>query len=145
MAGLKQMLKFRDDELRLVGRSLTDVGPDKPVGYLPLYTFKAMGETGKRLREDAASRGLAVASFGPDECCVKSGAIYVYDREALSRELNRHTEALSAAGMPSDPDRFIAEIAAHWLDEAHPLMPLIASAFGETRPHPPTADEAGPA
>ncbi|MBB3974105.1 hypothetical protein [Hansschlegelia beijingensis] len=125
------MLNFSDDELRLVGRSLSEVGVDKPIGYLPLYTLEAMGEHGKLLGEDAMRQGLVAVSFGPDECCIKSGAFYVYDREALAKLLEQHAEALSAAHMTADPDKFIAEIAAHWLDVTHPLTPLIAAAFGE--------------
>ena len=38
-------------------------------------------------------RGLTTALFGPAECCIKSGALYVYHREAL-------------AGLSVNPDRF---------------------------------------
>lgn len=125
------MLEFSEDELRLVERSLTEVGADKPIGYLPLYTVVAMGDHGKLLQEDAVRRGLVVASFGPDDCCIKSGALYVYDREALSRLLRQNAKALSASDMTLDPDEFVASIAADWLEASHPLTQLIAAAFGE--------------
>jgi hypothetical protein len=112
---------------------LLEVGPTKPVAYLPLYTIEEFVKTTpETVIAAATARGLATAQFGPAACCIKSGALYVYDREALADLLQESADASAAAGLPSDPDRFVAHIAAVWLDRDHPAYPLIARAFGET-------------
>jgi hypothetical protein len=109
-----------------------EVGPTKPVGYLPLYTVEQFVQlTPEAVAAAAIARGLAVAQFGPAACCIKSGALYVYDRKALADLLQESADAVAAAGLPSDPDRFVAHIAAVWFDMAHPAYSLIARAFGE--------------
>ncbi len=89
-------------ERQFLLRSLTRVGPEKPVGYLPLYTLTEFAEADPdRLAADALARGLAAAQFGPAECCIKSGALYIYDRAALDRLLKSNVDTLTAAGMQS--------------------------------------------
>ena len=120
-------------ERRSLLRSLDRVGPDKPIGYLPLYTVRDLAELDPvSVAADATARGLAAAEFCQEECCIKSGALYVYHREALACLLRSHADILAAAGMPADPDRFVAEIAAHWLDPTHPAYSVIAAAFGDS-------------
>jgi hypothetical protein len=113
-------------------RSLTEVGPAKPVGYLPLYTIEEFVQlTPEAVAAAATARGLATAQFGPAACCIKSGALYVYDRKALANLLQESADTIAAASLPSDPDRFVAHIATVWFDMAHPAYALIARAFGE--------------
>lgn len=114
-------------------RDLTEIGPTKPVGYLPLYTIEEFVQlTSEAVAAAATARGLATAQFGPAVCCIKSGALYVYDRKALADFLRESADAIAAARLPSDPDRFVAHIATTWFDMAHPAYPLIARAFGES-------------
>ena len=122
-----------ETERKALLRSLTKVGPTKPVGYLPLYTIEEFVQlTPEAVAAAATARGLATAQFGPAACCIKSGALYVYDREALADLLQESADAIAAAGLPSDPDRFVAHIATVWFDMAHPAYPLIARVFGES-------------
>jgi hypothetical protein len=125
-----------DDEERrraFLLRSLTRVGPEKPVGYLPLYTLREIaGVVPATVSAEAVSRGLVAAQFGPGESCIKSGALYLYDRQTLSALLQAHADILVAAGIPTEPDAFVATIAAVWLEPEHPAYPIIAMAFGET-------------
>lgn len=81
---------------------------------------------------DAFDRGLASAEFGPAECCIKSGALYLYHREALARLLAAHAQILTEAQIPLQPDSFVVFIAANWLEPDHPAYPVIAKAFGDT-------------
>jgi hypothetical protein len=121
-----------DSERQALLRSLIDVGPSKPVGYLPFYAIKDFVQLSpETIAANAATRGLAVAEFGPDACCIKSGALFVYDWEALACLLQSQADAVSQAGLPDDPDRFVAHIAAVWYAEDHPARQIIASAFGE--------------
>jgi hypothetical protein len=114
-------------------RSLTEVGPSKPVSYLPLQTvMDILRLSPEAVAAAAAARGLAMAQFGPDRCCIKSGALYVYDRQALGKLLQSRVDAISAAGLPLDPDRFVERIAAVWFTEEHPAHPIVVEAFGNS-------------
>jgi hypothetical protein len=91
------------DRQRLL-HDLMQVGLRKPLGYVPLYTLK---ELLRRDPEDIASEvvasGLAAAQFGPDRCCIKSGALYVYDREALAELLQARADVLLRADAQQTP------------------------------------------
>jgi hypothetical protein len=122
-----------EDERRTLLRSLTEVGPSKPVGYLPLHTIESFVQLSpKTIAAAAIARGLATAEFGPDTSCIKSGALYVYDREALAKLLQARSDATAAVGLPLDADRFIAHIATVWFPDDHPARLIIASAFGDS-------------
>ena len=100
---------------------------------MPLYTIAEFVQLPpEAVAAAATARGLATAQFGPAVCCIKSGALYVYDRAALADLLQESANAIAAAGLPSDPDRFVAHIATVWFDMANPAYPLIARAFGES-------------
>jgi hypothetical protein len=121
-----------EDKRKTLLRSLTEVGSTKPVGYLPLQTIKDFVKLSPgTIAADATKRGLVAAQYGPDTCCIKSGALYVYDREALASLLQAQADAVSVAGLPHDPDRFVAHIAAVWYAEEHPAHRIIANAFGD--------------
>jgi hypothetical protein len=113
-------------------RSLTEVGARKSVGYLPLYTIRDfVRRDAADVAADAVARGLVATLFGPKECCIKSGALYVYDREALARLLQARSEVLVREKLPLDPEPFLAHIAAVWFEPDHPAHPVIAAAFGD--------------
>jgi hypothetical protein len=64
------------DERRTLLLSLTEVRPSKPVGYLPLHTIRDFVQLSlEAVAAAATARGLATAQFGPDTCCIKSGAL----------------------------------------------------------------------
>jgi hypothetical protein len=120
-----------EDERNALLHSLTAVGPSKPVGYLPLYTIEEFVQLPpETVAAAVAARGLATAQFSPADSCIKSGALYAYHRGALSALLQAKADAVSAAGLPMDPDDFVARIAAVWFEENHPAHPIIAAAFG---------------
>ena len=120
-------------ETELLLRSLSQVGPDKPIGYLPLRTIRRLAKVlPASVASDALDRGLVPAEFGPAECCIKSGALYVYHREALARLLRANTPILTATNLPLEPEGFVAFIAANWLEPNHPAYPVIVEAFGNT-------------
>jgi hypothetical protein len=74
-----------ENERQALLRSLMAVGPAKPVGYLPIHTIEELAQfTPEAIAAASAARGLATAQFGPAACCIKSGALYVYHREALA-------------------------------------------------------------
>jgi hypothetical protein len=112
--------------------NLTQVGPAKPVGYLPLYTIRDVLQMDPyAVAQDARLNGLSAAIFGPDQCCIKSGALYVFDRQSLERLLRSSKLIVSASCWPLDPDQFVARIAREWIDDAYSVAPVIKRAFGE--------------
>lgn len=122
-----------DAEMTLsIMRSLSDVGPNKPIGYLPLYTIRNFLKLNpKSVASDATARGLVAIRFGAKDCAIKSGALYVYDEAALRNLLLGRQETLLNLGVPINPGAFVAFIAANWLDQDHPARSVIAEAFGE--------------
>jgi hypothetical protein len=125
--------KPTEGERQTLLRSLTEVGSSKPIGYLPLHTIRDFVQLPlEAVAAAATARGLATAQFGPDTCCIKSGALYVYDRQALAELLQAQADVISAAGLPLDPDLFVAHIATVWFAADHPVRPIIASAFGDS-------------
>jgi hypothetical protein len=112
--------------------SLTQVGPAKPIGYLPLYTIRdILRIEPNALACDAEARGLSTAPLGPDQCCIKSGALYVFDRKSLEHMMQSSRHILSPSRWPLDPEQFVARIAREWIDQAHPVVPVIRRAFGD--------------
>jgi hypothetical protein len=111
--------------------SLTSVGANKPVGYLPLYTVRVVLEACEDLLiAEARSRGLDAVSLGPEKCCIKSGAVYVFDRHALRELLSASAHTLKRCRVATEPDEFVLQIAAIWFEPSHAAYPIIAAAFG---------------
>lgn len=120
-----------NNERQAILRSLDDVGPSKPVGYLPLSTIdEILLISPEAVAAGLTARGLATARFSPEDTCIESGALYVYHRAALHTLLANRAEAVGIADLPLDPDRFVVRIATTWFDEDHPAKPIIAAAFG---------------
>jgi hypothetical protein len=128
------MTQDLDPNRNAILSQLTQVGPAKPVGYLPLYTITDLLQMNPHvLADEASASGRSVALFGPDQCCIKSGALYVFDRQSLQTLMQSSTSLLLANGWPLEPDEFVARIACEWIDQSHPLAPLIKRAFGENQ------------
>ncbi len=120
------------EERKRIMVSITGVGLRKPIGYLPLNTITNVLEiSADTLADDARSRGLAAVTLTPDRCCINSGALYVYDYDALAELLLAFAETLSGCGLSTNPDEFVLQIAANWLDSSHAARPIIAAAFAE--------------
>ncbi|MBY5771985.1 hypothetical protein E0H38_19525 [Rhizobium leguminosarum bv. viciae] len=121
-----------DERRNALLQSLTAVGLSKPIGYLPLYTIeKFLRLSPEALADDAAKRCLATVQFDAAACCIKSGALYAYHRQALASVLQENAATVRAAGLPLDPDEFVSQIATVWFEEQHLAYPVIAAAFGD--------------
>jgi hypothetical protein len=120
------------DEKANILRGFAEVGATRIIGYLPLYTIRDfLGAEPKALAREAADRGLSAVILGEDECCIKSGALYVYESAALSKLLESYLGRLQDAKWPMEPAAFIRHIAADWFTSDDPIMELIQAAFGE--------------
>jgi hypothetical protein len=110
---------------------LRNVGPEKPVGYLPLSTLtRYFGSNASEWVQFAMQHHLEVL-FPPSDRKGKVREIYLYHRDALQALLTQHTGILDAADWPSDPEEFIKRIAIEYVPEGTPLFDLIADAFGD--------------
>ena len=108
---------------------LLKVGPDKPVGYLPLSTLESMEVDIDNLSNELRKKGLVVKRLSTQESRVASGALYVYDREALRQLLYESRYILAMHEWPLDPDEFVLHLKV--LAPRGPLHDLISRAFGK--------------
>jgi hypothetical protein len=119
------------DAKRLLDNQLK-IGPKKPVSYLPIKTVeKVIGITVQdymSLIERSGNEGIV---FDAEDCCINSGAVYAFSCHYLSKILKDNQTILSKHGWPATPVDFIRRIAAEWVDEESPIMPVIRKAFGD--------------
>lgn len=112
--------------------SLTLVGPAKAVGYLPLQTVtQVLGLKVEDITAQAVNRGLRAIAIGPHHCCIKSGALYVFDEVALKAVLRVGAATLEQLKAPAEAEMFVRFIARDWFVAEHPLMPIIRAAFAD--------------
>jgi hypothetical protein len=64
-------------EQRDMLRSLLEVGPSKPIGYLPLSAIRAAKSAPEIIAMSALADGLAAVEFPPGACCSESGALWL--------------------------------------------------------------------
>jgi hypothetical protein len=125
---------WSEQDRRQIFGSLDAVGNTKPLGYLPLATLE------KHLSMDICEvvtslegRGLKAKAFSPDECCINTGALYVYDPVPLQNVLNGALAVLQHNGWPVVAESFVDYVAKSWVETDHPVHPVIRQAFGDLR------------
>lgn len=122
------------DWRRVVFGSLDTVGNAKPMGYLPLATLeKHLSMNICDVVSSLEGRGLKARTFSPDECCINTGALYVYDPVALQNVLNGAVAVLERSGWPLVAESFVEYAAKSWVEPSHPVYPVIQEAFGDLR------------
>lgn len=115
-----------------VFESLTLVGPAKAIGYLPLQTVtRLLGLDVDVVSAQARARGLKAIFIGPCDCCIKSGALYVFDAAALELILRAEAATLEKVNAPTDAEMFVRFVARNWFAADHPIMPIIRAAFAD--------------
>jgi hypothetical protein len=125
------MVDLKEINKELILSSLNNVGPSKSLGYLPLQTVhKQLSMKADDLARLIREKGLQAKIFSVEECCINSGAIYVYDLGALQNILDKDRAILEANTWPSDADQFVRHVAKFWLELNHPVYPVIQRAFG---------------
>jgi hypothetical protein len=112
--------------------SLAAVGSGKSLGYLPLATVRNHLELGEdEIVRSFKRRGLKAKTFLAHECCIKSGAIYVFDPVSLQKVLDAASGILKDSSWPLVAESFVNKIAKVWVDPSHPVYVVIRRAFGE--------------
>lgn len=109
---------------------LDRVGPGKPLGYLPVSTVIKLGFDVTALMLKYAGKGLRTFVVSQEDSNVSSGALYVFDREALARLLESRRQVLVDAGWPTDPESFVLRLK-ETADRKTALYDLIADAFAD--------------
>ena len=122
---------FNDQSEGRYLNNLLDIGPDKPLGYLPLFTLRDLCmvdpiEVAEYLRQ----RGLETREWDQSFCHVGSGALYAYDRRSLQILLDRNLKVLNEAGWPNQADDFVVQVATTCVEQPH-LFDLVADAFAD--------------
>jgi len=114
---------------------LFQVGAAKPLGYLPLDTILSAGYEPGTVAAELRSRGLQTQICREEECSIVSGALYAWDRGALTTLLEANRKVLEEAGWPSEADEFVDRVMRQHISKTDfpKLYPLIARAFGERK------------
>lgn len=123
------------EEKTVVLESLTKVGKGKCVGYLPIQAIeKFLKRSPIAVKESLEKNNIGIEIIDAEECCITSGALYAYDRGALERILQENQGVLISEGWPTEPRQFILRIARDWIDESHPVHPIISRVFEDNLP-----------
>ena len=74
---------------------LRQVGPQKPLGYLPIETLiKTCKVSPESIEKELHEKGLKTLKLKNEETNVVGGALYAYDENALQELLTTHQELL---------------------------------------------------
>ena len=110
---------------------LRQVGPEKPLGYLPIETLiKICKVSPESIEKELHEKGLKTLRLQDEETNVVGGALYAYDENALQELLTTHQELLKKEGWPSENEPFIRHLIVH-ADRKTDLFNLIADAFND--------------
>ncbi len=128
-----------------ISRDLSEVGPQKPVGYELLRNFADYSQADMDgLVRRLEKKGLKVLILKDAECVMRSGALYAYHERALSAHLKKRAAVLAAGNWPTEPEAFVRKLALEWTPEKTPLFDTIADAFNN-KAHPGRTDIKVPA
>jgi hypothetical protein len=121
-----------EKERQSIFGNLAAVGSGKSLGYLPIATLrKHLDLDEDEIVSSFERRGLKAKTFQAHECCIKSGAIYVFDPVGLQRVLNAASDILKDSSWPVVAEAFVNKVAKIWVDPSHPVYAVIRRAFGE--------------
>lgn len=119
----------RDKEEAL--NNIRNIGPKKPVGYLPLETITDYcGQDLDQFVAECRARGHETRIFRGSQWPGLTGSLYVYDRDSLQTLLDDSRAILEQEGWPFDADGFVANLYVE-VPEGTPIFKLIARAFGD--------------
>lgn len=111
-------------------KDLLNVGPQKPLGYLPLEYIERY-RTPEALQRELEERGLIVKTYAmPNVPSLKF--MFAYDQTALQKLLDENISVLKEARCPRNAEKFVERIAIGGTVDAYTgLFTLIATAFGD--------------
>lgn len=108
---------------------LRNVGPNKPMGYLPLDAIKRnCNTTPEALQSELCAKGLKA-----EELYHNPHALVVWDEDALQSLLDKNQETLMASKWPTDANEFAEYIMQHSAPAYTVLFDVVADAFADYR------------
>jgi hypothetical protein len=120
------------DFLQEMIKSHTEVGPGKPLSYLPINTIvNVLGMTVEEYQRLVSTAGNDSILLDENRCCIRSGAVYAFSEKSLDGLLKSNFDLLVMFGWPSRSRDFVEKIAVEWVDENHPIFPIVQQAFGD--------------
>ena len=119
------------DDISSILNAHRRLGPHKPVSYLPIRTIESvLGRSVGEYRMMIEQAGFSCLVTPANESCIASGSVHAYSEFALADILSAHATALSEHGWPSSSEAFVGRIATEWLEDGHPVLPVVRIAFG---------------
>ncbi len=113
---------------------LRAVGPEKPLGYLPVNTIVSVCQMPLvQMINELEQKQLVTRLFSEKESRIFSGALYAYDEPSLQALLNRNRGQLVRAHWPFESDLFVERVAKISVSVASPVFDIIADAFADYR------------
>jgi len=131
----KKSTEQEPEKIKLL-KDLYQVGPEKPLGYLPLDTLTDVCHVNPdELAQELRQKGLKTIKLNVEESRIAyHGALFAYDENALQQLLDDHRDILEKAGWPSDSEAFVDLLRIRVSnDDNAPLFNLIADAFGDKK------------
>jgi hypothetical protein len=108
------------------------VGPEKPIGYLPLRLLEEISDRNEEeLTTYLNERGVETVSIGgPGNPTWHGPAFYAFHRPSLQALLDSHKDILIKYNWPTEADEFIKHVSSHHA-QPQELFDLVADAFGD--------------
>jgi hypothetical protein len=108
------------------------LGPDRCVSYLPIQAISAiLNMTAEEYMEMASDLGLNTFLADEGDSCIKSGAVFIYSKDDLSKLIKRYNKVLLKSLWPIEAAPFVQKMSREWLADSHPVKVIIRRAFGE--------------
>lgn len=122
-----------EDEVMLGLEQIRNLGPHKPLGYLPIDTLSSYFHSDVQHEiERARQKGFKYLVLSPKETDIgHEGALFIYDESSLKQLLEEHRETLVKGHWPTDPEAFTRKVASVFVHDGTPLREVVDRAFGE--------------
>jgi len=116
-----------------VADSLLRVGPEKPLGYLPLQTLTDLcGWSLEAIITWAQDRELKTRVDDEATCNVHTGAVTIWDADAVQDLLDANRDIVERAGWPMDERKFVQRVMQEFAQDPA-LAELIGVLFADPR------------
>ena len=111
---------------------IRNLGPHKPMGYLPIDTLSSYFHSNVTEEiERARQKGFKYLILSPNETHIGTeGALFIYDEQPLRQLLDENWEVLLKCRWPIDPEAFVRKTASVFAREGTQLRKVVDKAFG---------------
>lgn len=126
--------EFREDKFggpSCVLSDLTAVGPEKPVGYIPVNSLKSYYRVDVNRLIDLLEKAGINTAILTGEQHRGAACLYAYDREALAAVLEEERAIVESYGWSIDPDDFVRRVEDSSVPLSDELFRVIARTFGD--------------